>query len=329
MSNSQIQSTGNVIRVRAPARLHMGFLDPDGVLGRKFGSVGLAISEPATTLTLQSAQQNTCQGGEQARVASLRDRFKDAFKIDGNFAISVDQAIPAHAGLGSGTQLALALGAAMQSFAGKPYAPEQLGALVDRGARSAIGITAFHQGGFIVDGGKREAAVPPPATVTLPFPDDWRIILALDHDAKGVHGDRERDAFENLVPLGKGSAAHLCHITMMQMLPALVDQDLDGFGAAITEMQAIIGDYFAPAQGNSRFSSPRVAEIVKQMSRLGGKGLGQSSWGPTGFCFVENQNKAESLYTTLVEEAKASGVDLLVVAGRNTGATIESAQSHR
>ena len=29
--------------VRAPGRLHLGFLDPSGTLGRRFGSLGLTI----------------------------------------------------------------------------------------------------------------------------------------------------------------------------------------------------------------------------------------------------------------------------------------------
>jgi len=31
------------VTVAAPGRLHLGFLDPDGSLGRSFGSLGLTI----------------------------------------------------------------------------------------------------------------------------------------------------------------------------------------------------------------------------------------------------------------------------------------------
>ena len=31
------------VRVAAPARLHLGFLDPAATLGRRFGSVGLVL----------------------------------------------------------------------------------------------------------------------------------------------------------------------------------------------------------------------------------------------------------------------------------------------
>ena len=309
-------------RVRAPARLHLGFLDPDGALGRRFGSVGLAISGPATEIKIVPTDKTMVSGPEQQRAQNLLARFQSALDIQGHYKVVVKSAIPAHAGLGSGTQLALALGAGLQSIAGQTVIPDDLGAIVSRGARSAIGIASFETGGFIIDGGKRDPERPPPVIARAELPDHWRIVLALDTRAQGIHGKREREAFSKLEPLSEATAAHLCHITMMQMLPALHEQNLETFGAAVSEMQAIIGGYFAPAQGGSAFLSPEIKQIVEKMGRLGGRGLGQSSWGPTGFAFLESPDAAERLYTTLVEEAKASGLDLMVVSGRNIGAQI-------
>src|SRR4026208_2452940 len=41
------------VRVGAPARLHLGFLDRNGGLGRMFGSIGLAVDVPRTELVLK------------------------------------------------------------------------------------------------------------------------------------------------------------------------------------------------------------------------------------------------------------------------------------
>ena len=35
------------VKVTANARLHLGFLDLNGDLGRKFGSIGLCLDQPA------------------------------------------------------------------------------------------------------------------------------------------------------------------------------------------------------------------------------------------------------------------------------------------
>lgn len=311
--------------IRAPARLHLGFLDPDGWLGRRFASVGLAISSPETVVVVKRAPDMSATGEEQKRTLKLLEHFAADLKLEHNYAVDVREAIPAHTGLGSGTQLALALGTGLLRLEGAPIGTRTLGEMVDRGARSAIGMTAFDLGGFIVDGGKTENATPPPVIARCDVPQHWRILLVFDPNATGVHGQMERDAFSKLDRLPQQTAAHLCHLTLMQMLPALKEKDLSVFGAAVAEMQEIIGAYFAPMQGGSAWASATVQKLVEQMGRRGAVGIGQSSWGPTGYGFVEDQTAAERLYRTLVEDAKAEGLSLRIVEPRNSGATIERA----
>ena len=59
------------------------------------------------------------------------------------------------------------------------------------------------------------------------------------------------------------------------------------------------------------------------IARAGGVGIGQSSWGPTGFAFVPSEAVAQTLYRTFVQDAKANGLEILVARGRNAGAEIE------
>ena len=46
------------VSVRAPGRLHLGFLDPSGSLGRRFGSIGLVIDGFETELELACADHD-------------------------------------------------------------------------------------------------------------------------------------------------------------------------------------------------------------------------------------------------------------------------------
>jgi len=57
----------NSVRVTAPARLHLGFLDLNGGLGRRFGSLGLALEQPAYRLHLTASSRLTVQGPDAAR----------------------------------------------------------------------------------------------------------------------------------------------------------------------------------------------------------------------------------------------------------------------
>ncbi len=320
----------NSITIKAPARLHLGFLDLNGDLARRFGSIGMAINEPSTIIQLTPAKSDTATGPEAKRALDALKRFKQSLSVVNCYEVTVNETIPAHAGLGSGTQLALAVGVGLATLEQQPHPVAKLGEILSRGARSAIGIGAFRDGGFIIDGGKGTQSSPPPILSQTNFPEDWRVLLVFDPKAMGVHGEREYIAFSKLPPMSSQEVGTICRLTLMQLLPGLLDQNINAFGDAITQIQRIVGAYFATAQGGGIWASQHVATIVKRLGEMGAKGIGQSSWGPTGFAFVETQAAAENLYHSLVQDAKAMGLDIIIARGRNSGATIKrSATSER
>jgi beta-ribofuranosylaminobenzene 5'-phosphate synthase len=243
--------------------------------------------------------------------------------LTGTYRIEVASAIPSHAGLGSGTQLALAVGAALLALEGIERTPSDIAALLDRGARSAIGLAAFDTGGFIVDGGRGTADRLPPILMRSDFPDAWRILLIIDPRATGVHGEAEATAFADLPPLPKADADHVCRLVLMQLAPALLESDIAAFGGAVSQIQSIIGGYFAAAQGGGPWASPAVGRIAQQLKATGAFGIGQSSWGPTGIAFAPSKEIADRLYDSSIEAARAEGLEILIAKGRNRGAFID------
>lgn len=318
-----IPATSAALRVTAPARLHLGFLDLNGEIGRRYGSIGIAIDRPSTELTIAPSTTNSATGPESRRVLKLLRKYTDDGS-SGAYDVNIVNAIPAHAGLGSGTQLALAVGAGIARLQGRDLSPADLASLGERGARSGIGLEAFVSGGFIIDGGKGKTDRPPPLTLRTDFPKDWRIMLILDPNFSGVSGEAETTAFAGLPPFPEHQAAHICHLVLMKLVPGLKELDIEAFGSAITEIQEIVGSHFASKQGGTPWTSQAVGELASRMRDLGATGIGQSSWGPTGFAFVDSQKAAERLYHSLGEDAKRDGLEILIIHGRNTGASIET-----
>ncbi len=324
------------ISVTLPARLHLGFLDLEGGLGRRFGSLGMALDGPATRLRLGAgpparglaAQGLTTNGLTVRGPDAARGRFYlvqtvEHFGLGGDLHLEIEEAIPAHAGLGSGTQLALGVGIAVCRYHGLDVGPKDVARLLDRGARSGIGLGAFERGGVLLDGGRGAGDEPPPIISRLPFPEAWRVLLVFDRRRAGVHGGAEAEAFRDLAPFPADSAAHLCRLTLMAALPALAEGDLDRFGGAITEMQQVIGDYFAPSQGG-RFASAAVAEVLDWLQAEEIRGVGQSSWGPTGFALIGSQGEAGRLLTAARELwPTETGLDFDLRRGRNEGVRVE------
>ena len=310
------------VTVQAPARLHLGFLDLNGGLGRRFGSIGLAINGPKTSITISAAPQMRVTDSERERVGSHVETMRRALGIAGAYDVRINEVVPAHAGLGSGTQLALAVAAAFRRLHGLPLDVARDAVRLGRGARSGVGIGVFENGGLVVDGGRGATRTAAPIVSRIPFPEPWRILLVLDRHRQGVHGLAEREILNMLPPFLDSDAGRLCRLVLMQALPALVECDIAAFGSAIKDIQGCMGDYFAPLQGGSRFCSPDVAGALDLLEREGAIGIGQSSWGPTGFAFAPSAEAAERLLSYARRDERCRDLDLRSYSGLNRGADI-------
>lgn len=317
------------IDVEAPARLHLGFLDLNGGLGRRFGSLGLTIDGLSTYLSARRSDLFAAEGPESGRALDFAKSFATASGFVGGAHVRVHEAIPGHAGLGSGTQMALAVGTALDRLSESGTGSRAIARLLGRGRRSGIGIGAFEDGGFIVDCGRGDQSQGeiPPLALRLPFPEDWRILLVFDQRAQGLHGASELRAFAELPEFPESAAGHLCRILLMQVVPGLLESSLAPVAEGIAEIQRVVGDHFAPAQGG-RFASPEVSAALEWAVDQGFPGVGQSSWGPTGFVLTQDADQARWLERGLKGRfGELSSLRYRVVRGRNSGARIRRVEA--
>ncbi len=322
-SSKQASKQSGRVSVCAPARLHLGFLDLHGGFERKFGSLGLSITNVATALTAEYADDIAITGSAAARATNYAEQVLSHFGINGGVKMSISAAIPEHAGLGSGTQLSLAVASSIAALYGlTEQNPNRLAAILHRGARSGIGIGTFMHGGFIVDGGRGKHTEVPPVVSRMPFPEHWRIVLIFDDAAQGINGVPERRAFNTLPPMDAAMSGLLCRLTLMEVLPAISEKNCARFGHAITQIQNITGDYFAAVQGG-RYTSPFLQPMLDIMQHAGATGMGQSSWGPTGFAFFPNETMAYLALKNAREEWRSESRLRFVMSGAcNTKAKI-------
>lgn len=314
-------SLNQQVCVTASARLHMGFFDLTCSTERRFGGLGMAIDAPITQVQIKKSKNLIIGAKSSDNVVNIVDNFIKSFNLPGNFAVQVLQSIPEHAGLGSGTQLALAIGAGLNRLFSLNLTMAQIATTAMRGKRSGIGIGAFMQGGFLLDTGKltgHSSNEIPAISSRLAFPENWRALLVLDTAHKGLHGDAESQAFQHLKPPQNS----LQKMVVQNVLPALLRADLLTFGACMHELQAYNGDYFAPAQGG-RYASQDVTDALIWLQSNGVACVGQSSWGPTGFAILENQQLADNLQAQaqLAFTGKPN-INFKIVRAKNTGASL-------
>ncbi|MFD0987544.1 GHMP family kinase ATP-binding protein [Methyloligella solikamskensis] len=303
------------------ARLHFGFFDPSGQGAQPFGSFGLGLDRPVTALTLSRADALTVSGPESERAGSYLTKLAEMAGRDGNYSLDIASAIPSHSGLGSGTQLALAVGAAFARIEGLALSPREIASTLDRGRRSGIGIGTFARGGAVIDEGPRGGDLPV-VLARADFPEEWRVLLIFDPDCKGLHGSGELEAFATAPAFPDAESARLKQRSLHSALPALTEGYFDRFCEIIGHLQSVMGLYFAPYQGGPLVSE-NVSAAVHWLRGEGYRGVGQSSWGPTGFAILPSEQESDRLLADAAKRDEFSGLRFELARGCNEGALIE------
>jgi beta-ribofuranosylaminobenzene 5'-phosphate synthase len=283
----------HAVFVEAAARLHFGVLDLRGSLGRWFGGIGAAAPGPTLLVSAQPANRLIVEGEDADRAAGFATRVLDRFGVPGGAHVCVHRTLPSHVGLGSGTQLALAVARALAELHGVATDAPGLARTLGRGGRSAVGTWTFAGGGLVLEGGRRQdrdaSGGVSPLIARLPFPPTWRCLLAVPDSRTSISGEVEASRFANLPLPPVCEAERVAHLVLMALLPALADGDLPAFGEALSAIQAMNGRWFAPVQGGA-FAPGPGEELVRRMAEWGACGVGQSSWGPTAYGIVEGED---------------------------------------
>jgi beta-ribofuranosylaminobenzene 5'-phosphate synthase len=312
-----------MIEVVTPSRLHITLIDLNGSLGRIDGGVGLTLNFPSVKINARKDAQLSVLGN-----TTFEDRIRRAASAImtrhdvGGAAIEVVDEFPAHVGLGSGTQVALAVGTAISELYDLRLTPAAIAQLTGRGGTSGIGVAAYERGGFIIDGGHKGKTAflpssasgeyaPAPMIVRHDFP-DWTIVLAIPN-LHGASDRREVDIFKQKCPLPLTEIQELCHVILIEMLPAVVERDIESFGRSIDRVQMV---------GFKRRElelQPFCARLVQFMRDNGALGAGMSSFGPAVYGITDGKRLQPAVQRYLDETI---GGEVHAVKAQNIGARV-------
>jgi len=325
------------VTVITPSRVHFALIDLNGGLGRTDGSIGLSLAGPGFRINAQHAHETRIDGPDESvlRARKVLTLLRNHCDV-GHARIEIEESIPSHMGLGCGTQLSLGIAQAMCRLYDIDISHEEMAFLVGRGGTSGIGVAAFANGGFILDGGHRfseaetpvnrdektsflpssasSGVEPPPIIARYDFP-DWEILIAIPN-CRQISGSEEVELFQTLCPLPLQDVQALSHIILMKLLPALVQQDLRYFGEAVDQIQNV-----AWKKVEVERQDPIVRQTMRFLRDHGAHGVGLSSWGPAIFCFGEDLRELEARTRDFLADTDVGGACFLTRAN-NTGATV-------
>lgn len=314
------------VSVATGCRLHLGFTNLSDDVGRCYGSLGIALDHPGTAVVAWKSAEPCIVDADPDQVGACVRRFCDHYGVDDRVSVEVCQRIPRHVGLGSGTQLALAIGLSLAVVCGIAADVRDIAMAMGRGRRSGVGTAAFAAGGFVIDAGHKTGSTGRGAAPTVvwrrDFPADWRFIVVIPHAERGLNAHSEEEVFRALAPSARISE-EICRITQLRLMPALVEHDIEEFGRALTAVDRKTGAYFSGVQGG--VYRAEADEAIDALLRAGAHGAGQSSWGPAVYGLVHERD-AEKVRAALEESLTGNGsrAQVLLCRSRNTGATVET-----
>jgi beta-ribofuranosylaminobenzene 5'-phosphate synthase len=279
-----------------------------GDLGRIHVSVGVAIKTPHILLKGRTSDELKANGPRKHRILEFAEKILGDAGIDEGVAFEMTSDIPEHAGFGSGTQLALAVGTIVTRLFDLPLSVEDLAFKLNRSRISGVGTHAFKHGGFIVDGGHRvdRRDSVPPLIFRSDVPEDWMFVVGLPELDHGLSGMIEGEAFKRLRPPSAELVGEVSRVVLVQMIPAIIEYNIESFGRAMTALDSNFGDYWLEVQGG-RYSHPRIEEGVGFLLKAGVYGAGQSSWGPAFYGLVQGEEQAREISTALQRFLNSDG----------------------
>ncbi|WP_135821065.1 beta-ribofuranosylaminobenzene 5'-phosphate synthase family protein [Halostella litorea] len=323
--------------VETAARLHFGFGNLSLAHERLYGSFGVALTEPRLRVAATPADGVTA---DDAAAREYAERAAAVLGVPGA-AVSVEERLPRHVGLGSGTQLALAVYAAVARANGVEPDVREAAPALGRAGRSGVGVAGFERGGFVVDAGHPTARFTtdrpadgewrvPAVVARHELPEDWRFVLALPDADPGRSGDEEEASMRAVVERADPAVAdEVSGVVSRRLLPAAAEGRLAAFGDAVAEIGRLNGAWYADAQGG--VYRPPVGTVVEELSACPAvAGAGQSSWGPTVYGLTDAAG-VDAAREAARDALAAAGVDGDVLAARvrNDGATVRGSANRR
>jgi beta-RFAP synthase len=295
-----VSMTGNCsVRIETGSRLHFGLLDTVD----PFGGIGVMIERPLTEVVVSPSDRFVCDHQDQIRIREIVQRVAEFAELPElpKCHVEIKSRPQAHCGLGSGTQLALAVAEAVCRCLSIRCDPISIAAqMAMRGQRSAVGVHGYFRGGLIFESADEPSAINS-MRGRVELPGDWCVGLFRPSQVlQGVSGEFEREQFANLLPAGAESRSALSRI-VSQILKAGKQGCFATFASAVQQYNYESGKLFEAVQGGP-YNGPAVTRVVNELIDQGANGVGQSSWGPGVFAWCESQREAEALADSLSAE---------------------------
>ncbi|MDO5852250.1 MAG: beta-ribofuranosylaminobenzene 5'-phosphate synthase [Methanobacteriaceae archaeon] len=326
------------MQIETSARLHVSLIDLNGSTNRIDGSLGITLKEPPLIIECEESINDTnihfsdnpsknIKDEYITRIYDSSEKILNYIGINKNYEFNIKKSYPVHLGLGSGTQISLSVAKLLSEINNHRFTVSELGRIVKRGGTSGIGVEAFDKGGIIIDGGHKKSlkngflpssasdTAPPPIIARYDFPKEWKIIVTTPIIEEGASGSKEVNIFKKYTPIDLHSVEIISHTILMNIMPAILEEDLDTFGKGINKIQSV---GFKSIE--RKIQNPIINRLIDNMNNAGASCAGMSSFGPT--CFAITDSNTKTIKHAINDTLKDINQHTIITTARNEGAKL-------
>lgn len=343
-----MESKYKSLRAYSPSRLHFTLIDMQSSFsGRIYGGAGLAINEPGAIFSVSKNNSSNIVVNSNIQETDDLSELMSDLKITlngvqenydlGGIDINIERIVVPHRGFGSKSTTLLAAAATYCKLFDIDFNKKEIAKAAKRGGTSGIGVEAALSGGFIVDCGHPFKAKnylfgnlkdtipldPAPIVCRFDFP-NWPILIVIPN-GRIIQGEEERRLVEEICPIPLSDVQSVSHITLMMLIPSIIEGDFSLFCNSINLIQSL---KWKESEINAH--KPVVGDLMEMLRGLGLEGVGMTSWGPAVFSFGTKLNN-ESEKNNILREvnsylANTSGGECFVTYANNQGVQVEEIQ---
>lgn len=286
----------NLIKIDAPARLHVNLFDMSVGGYRQNGGVGFCISgfdtkiefKSSSTFKIIDQRDITSTPDEDKSLVEFLQKLYSLYGYRQKFTITFLSGPPPHSGFGTGTSTKLACSEAASILNSTKTDQTQLVAASGRGGTSGVGINTYFSGGLSIDFGVKAGGLhlgpssarhtptdKPVQLLKVNIPTEWRFGVIVCPNERKISGEEEVAFFNKTCPIEMPAVHESIYHAVSGMACAAIEDDLPTFCSSINAIQQTQWKHAEwMAQSNS------IRTLRGALHNAGAECVGLSSLGP-------------------------------------------------
>ena len=314
------------IEIGAPACLPLGLVNLQHEAGTRRCLLGITLQHPPVHLSAEPSSVLDVTGARADKAYKQATYFMQQQDLSMPARIEIELAIPTMLGLGSEAMLGLSVAQSIAHINEIPESQQTTTAVAQAlgfGSKQALETWAYARGGLILVEAETQQDAPTELVerreIAHPERDAWAFVMVFPRIPDGLPETFEQDRMAALMKAASGLDPESGTVATDDLLPAIDNNDIQGFGRSLLELHRMNLD--ALAQAGAPLEIPDESQkVLELMQDHGAIAWGQCLAGLCVYGLVHGGQASQELRTKIRHHLGFFGGRVMATITDNAGA---------